>query len=302
MVPPMNRRSGKGKSKRGKPRSGRSGFASPSNPFKMQMKKRDASAGKGEKRPALHGKRDSGRWIYGRHVVEESLEGQARVHVVCVFYGQKTMYADIVERAKRRGASVRWVGKDELDRLTEGGAHQGLAAKIAEREGKSLQAFVASLSEAQKKSCVLVALDQIQDPHNFGAIARSAVCLGASGLLTTEFRSATISQTVLQTSAGAIQKIPSFRVTNLAQTLTQLKENGFWIYGADASGVDSWKATLNRPMVLVIGAEGKGIRPLVKSHCDEIVKIPQSAAGVASLNASCAASVLLYEALRQANA
>jgi 23S rRNA (guanosine2251-2'-O)-methyltransferase len=291
---------GKPKGKRGgKPPAGRR--SSPSNPFKVQAAKRRAAGKSAPARPEGRPKhKDSGRWIYGRHVVEESLEGLARVHVVCVYHGQKGAYADLIERAKRRGATVRVVPRQELDKIAEGGAHQGLAAKIAEREGKSLEAFVAGMSEAKKKGCVLVALDQIQDPHNFGAIARSAACLGAAGLITTEFRSATISQTVLQTSAGAIQKIPSFRVTNLGQSLLKLKEAGFWIYGADASGIDSWKATLNRPMVLVIGAEGKGIRPLVKSYCDEVVRIPQAAEGVSSLNASCAASVLLYEAARQA--
>jgi len=284
------------KSKRGKVRTGnRTGGPSPSNPLKMRFKKRETVA----PRTAAPKSRDTGRWIYGHHVVEESIGGQARVHMVCIFTGQRTLYADIAQRAKRKGAIVRYVTRDELGRLCESGAHQGLAAKVSEREGKSLDAFVESLSEAKKKSCMLVALDQIQDPHNFGAIARSANCFGASGLITTEFRSATITQTVLQTSAGAIQKIPSFRVTNLAQSLVKLKEAGFWIYGADAEGKSSWKVKLNRPMVLVVGAEGKGVRPLVQTHCDEMMRIPQAADSVSSLNASCAASVLLYEANRQ---
>lgn len=288
--------SGKGKSKRGKTRGARFGGPSPSNPLKMQRRLREAAPARATIPKA---QRDTGRWIYGHHVVEESLGGLVRVHMVCIDQGHKAVYRDIAERAKRLGASVRWVASGELGRLCGSGAHQGLAAKITEREGKTLDAFVQSLSAEQMKSTVLVALDQIQDPHNFGAIARSANCFGASGILTTEFRSATISQTVLQTSAGAIQKIPSFRVTNLGQTLVKLKEAGFWVYGADASGTPSWKVKFNRPMVLVIGAEGKGIRPLVKTYCNELVRIWQDERGVASLNASCAASVLLYEAARQ---
>lgn len=287
---------GKTKSKRGKIRTGsKSGGPSPSNPLKMRFKKRPST----NPRTSLPKQRDPGRWIYGHHVVEESLGGQARVHVVCIDQAQKALYGDIAESARRKGASVRFVSRNELGRMCESGAHQGLAANVTEREGKSLEGFLAGLSESKKKSCVLVALDQIQDPHNFGAIARSANCFGAMGLLTTEFRSATISQSVLETSAGAIQKIPSFRVMNLGQTLKKLKEEGFWVYGADAAGTAAWKVKLNRPMVLVIGAEGKGIRPLVKDYCDELVRVPQADASVSSLNASCAASVLLYEAVRQ---
>ncbi len=285
------------KSKRGKVRTGnKGGGPSPSNPLKMRFKKRPSITAQ---RTALPKQRDPGRWIYGHHVVEESLGGSSRVHSVCVMQGQQSIYADIIERAKRKGVKIRFLTRNELDRLCESGAHQGLAANVSEREGKSLDNFIEGLSAAQKKAAIIVALDEIQDPHNFGAIARSANCFGASAIITTEFRSATISQTVLQTSAGAIQKIPSFRVLNLGQCLKKLKEEGFWIYGADGAGSPSWKVKLNRPMVLVIGAEGKGIRPLVKTYCDELVRIPQHKDGVASLNASCAASVLLYEATRQ---
>lgn len=146
---------------------------------------------------------------------------------------------------------------------------------------------------------MLVALDQIQDPHNLGAIARSAVNLGASGLIVPERRSSPVSAVAIQSSAGAIQKIKLFRVVNLAQALERAKKAGFWVYGADASGSPCWQAVLNTPLILVVGSEGYGIRQLVRTLCDELLSIPQSAGGVESLNASCAASVLLYEIARQ---
>lgn len=239
-------------------------------------------------------------WVVGRHVVEESLAAAGRrVIQVLVFNGDRQRYGGLVSKARAVGARVVFVERRELDKVADGAAHQGLAAQVFEKNVGGLAEFLAGLSEAKKKSALIVALDEIQDPHNLGAIARSAVCLGAVALVTPERRSAPITQTVLQASAGAIQKIPTFAVGNLAQTLLKLKEQGFWVYGAAADGVPSWKARFNHPMVLVIGSEGQGMRQLVRSYCDEVVAVPQAAGGVDSLNASCAASVLLYEAARQ---
>ena len=159
--------------------------------------------------------------------------------------------------------------------------------------------FRSGLTPADKKHCLVVAMDQIQDPHNFGAIARSAVCLGAKALIYPERRTAPISQAVMQASAGAIMRLPAYSVGNLAQTLLRMKDDGFWVYGADADGKAAWDVKLNFPMVLVVGSEGEGMRPLVRSYCDEVVAVPLAEEGVASLNASCAASILLYEAARQ---
>ena len=220
----------------------------------------------------------------------------------CTSHSYSPSYAHspgLAKAAGRVGAKVRWGARKDLDQVSSGGAHQGLAAKVIEKASHGVDDFLAGLSEEQKAGTVLVALDQIQDPQNFGAIARSAVCLGARALLITERRSAPLSQAVLQASAGAVQKIPVIRVVNLSETLTRLKEAGFWIYGADPSGRPVWKVRFNFPLVLVVGSEGGGIRRLVASNCDERVAIPQAGAGVASLNASCAAGILLYEAARQ---
>ncbi|MDE2291584.1 MAG: 23S rRNA (guanosine(2251)-2'-O)-methyltransferase RlmB [Elusimicrobia bacterium] len=239
-------------------------------------------------------------WIFGRHVVEESLEAPSRrVIQLLVLAADRTRHAAVVDKARRAGARVRFVERSELDRTSRGEVHQGLAAQVFDKQVGGLTEFLSALTPADKKTCLIVALDEIQDPHNLGAIARSAVCLGARVLITPERRTAPITQTVLQASAGAIQKLPTFAVGNLAQTLLRLKDDGFWVYGADAEGKPVWGVTMNFPMVLVVGSEGKGMRPLVRSYCDELVAIPQAPGGVSSLNASCAASVLLYEAARQ---
>jgi 23S rRNA (guanosine2251-2'-O)-methyltransferase len=243
----------------------------------------------------------SGQWISGCHGVLETLRarpGSAR-ELLVVEGSRGPEIDEMVRLAQRAGARVRFVNRRELDRAAGDGRHQGVALRAALHEGESLAGLLARFPESSRKGLVLVALDQIQDPHNLGAIARSAVNLGARALIMPDRRSAPVTGTVIQASAGAIQKIPVVSVVNLSQTLERLKEAGFWVYGADAGGKAAWDTVFNTPMVLVIGSEGYGMRPLVREYCDEIVSIPQAAGGVESLNASCAASVLLYEVARQ---
>ncbi|MFH2204317.1 MAG: 23S rRNA (guanosine(2251)-2'-O)-methyltransferase RlmB [Elusimicrobiota bacterium] len=257
-------------------------------------------------RPARRGRagdfarqlKEDERWVFGRHVVEEVIDSR-RCRVLSLWAIDGDKYADLLRRVRKRGTRVSVVPKKELDRITNGGAHQGLAAKIADKPGAALEDYLEALSPAEKAKAVIVVLDQIQDPHNFGAISRSAVCLGASALVYPQRRSAPLTQAVHAASAGAISKIKTFSVVNLAQTLELFKRAEFWIYGADVAGRPLAGTRFNRPLVLVIGSEGQGIRPLVRRCCDELVSIPQAAGGVQSLNASCAASVLLYEAARQ---
>ncbi|MEK7858755.1 MAG: 23S rRNA (guanosine(2251)-2'-O)-methyltransferase RlmB [Elusimicrobiota bacterium] len=239
-------------------------------------------------------------WIGGLHAVTETLRAKPHsVKQLLIEHESKTPeIAELVKLARGGGARVIFAGVRELDRAFNG-RHQGVCAQIASNAQEGLTQFFQTLPEEAKAGMVLVALDQIQDPHNLGAIARSAVNLGATALIIPERRSAPVTPAAIQASAGAIQKIPVFTVVNLAQALEKCKENGFWIYGADAEGKTAWDSVLNTPMVLVIGSEGYGMRPLVRSLCDQLVSIPQAAAGVESLNASCAASVLFYEIARQ---
>jgi 23S rRNA (guanosine2251-2'-O)-methyltransferase len=239
-------------------------------------------------------------WIFGKRPVLEILkEGQSRVLELWLAMGQNPSQ-EAVLKARSQGIRIRTVSRRRLDQVCSGGLHQGLAIRVSNSGAKNRKDFLSSLEEFKKSRAILLALDQIQDPHNLGAIARSAACLGACALLLPERRSAPLSPTALKSSAGALQKIPVFEIGNLAQTLSNLKDKGFWIYGADSSGQPAWSVHFNHPLVLVIGSEGEGMRPLVRSQCHALVAIPQSAQGVASLNVSCAASVLLYELARQA--
>lgn len=238
--------------------------------------------------------------IAGIHAAAEALRSHPELAVeLCVSSLKDSKLRDLITLAKTAGVKVREAQRRELDRLTRGTRHQGAALRVKAPPQPDLTRYLAGLSDADKKDTVLVALDQIQDPHNLGAIARSAACLGARGLILTERHSAPVTQTVHQTSAGAISRIPVYTVVNLAQTLAKLKEAGFWVYGAGAEGEPAWTASLAYPLVLVIGSEGEGLRTLIRSSCDGLIGIPQSAKGVESLNASCAASVLLYEIARR---
>ncbi|MDE2040014.1 MAG: 23S rRNA (guanosine(2251)-2'-O)-methyltransferase RlmB [Elusimicrobia bacterium] len=249
------------------------------------------------RRPAAAGPR----WLGGIHAAQETLRanpGAARE--LWIEHEQNSpAIKEIIGLARRLGLPVRFMARRELDRATGGLRHQGVALKAGLQPTLGLEAALERLGEEDKKNLVLVALDQIQDPHNLGAIARSAVNLGARGLILPERHSAAASPAAVQVSAGALQRIALHYVVNLAEALRRCRERGFWIYGADASGRPVWEARINAPLVLVIGSEGSGLRPLTRSLCDELVSIPQAPGGVDSLNASCAASVLLYEIARQ---
>jgi 23S rRNA (guanosine2251-2'-O)-methyltransferase len=240
-------------------------------------------------------------WLWGFHSVEETLRGKpGSAKELLVEAGSKgSEVEELMRLARAAGVRLRYVDRRELDRVAGSARHQGVALRAALHEGGSLKGLLERFPAEARKGLVLVALDEVQDPHNLGAIARSALNLGAQALILPERRSAPVTAAVVSASAGAIQKLAVVDVVNLGQALARLKEEGFWVYGADAAGKPAWDAVFNTPMVLVIGSEGYGMRPLTASLCDEVVSIPQPASGVESLNASCAASVLLYEVARQ---
>ncbi|MEK7389529.1 MAG: 23S rRNA (guanosine(2251)-2'-O)-methyltransferase RlmB [Elusimicrobiota bacterium] len=205
----------------------------------------------------------------------------------------------LIKQAKDLRVPIQYMSRPELDRAVKGGKHSGVALRASYDPASTFSEWIGGLSEERKKGLVIVVLDQIQDPHNLGAIARSALQLNARCVVIPDRRSAPVTQAVIQASAGAALKIPVHRVVNIAQTLTLCKKHGFWVYGADASGKDAWDCVINTPCALVIGSEGYGMRPLVRASCDELMRVPQSEHGVGSLNASCAATALLYEIARQ---
>jgi 23S rRNA (guanosine2251-2'-O)-methyltransferase len=213
-----------------------------------------------------------GQLIYGRRPVEEAERGP---------------------RAVRRVWRAPEVSSEELERLCGSPDHQGVVAEVDPYR------YAAAESLLESKHGLLVALDQVQDPRNLGAICRSAEFAGAAGVVLPERRSAEVTATVCKASAGAVEHLPVARVRNLADWLAEAKAAGFWIWGADADASSPpWDVDLSGPTVLVLGGEGKGIRPRVAGACDGLVALP-AAGRVGSLNVSAAATALLFEAVRQ---
>jgi 23S rRNA (guanosine2251-2'-O)-methyltransferase len=219
--------------------------------------------------------REGGReFIYGRRPVTEAERGRRRVHRV---WGAPETPAE------------------ELERLCGSPEHQGVVAEVDPYP----YADPASLFEADDGQGLVVALDQVQDPHNLGAVCRAAEVAGASGVVILERRAASVTPAACKASAGAVEHLPVARVRNLADWLAEAKESGAWIYGAAADAPKRYSDLdwIGRA-VLVLGSEGKGIRPRVASRCDELVSIPTKGR-VGSLNVSVAAAVVLFEAVRQ---
>jgi 23S rRNA (guanosine2251-2'-O)-methyltransferase len=205
---------------------------------------------------------------------------------------------EIFSRARDAGVKVDAVDRERLQRLAEGGVHQGVAAEVREFDYLSLEALVAQ-AKASDRPPLVVVLDGIQDPHNLGAIIRSAHAFGAHGVVIMKDRAVGVTGVVVKASAGATSHCPVCRVTNLSRALEQLKEAGYWTVAADPEGEQAlWQAKLDGPLAVVVGAEGAGVRKGVLGHCDFRVRIPM-VGQVASLNASVSAGVLLAEVARQ---
>jgi len=205
---------------------------------------------------------------------------------------------DAIRRATHLGIPLRFEMRETLDRMAGGVPHQGLIAVVSEKPVLSLE----SLLDAGHEPALVVVLDGVEDPRNLGAILRTAEAAGADGVVLPERHSAGLSETVARASAGALEHVPVARVGNLTQALESLKARGIWVVGFDAAGTERWDAVdLARPVALVLGGEGRGIRRLVREHCDHLASIPHFG-HVGSLNVSVAAGIALYEAVRQRRA
>ena len=206
--------------------------------------------------------------------------------------------SEAMRRATRLSIPLRFEMRDTLDRMAGGVPHQGVIAVVSEKPTLSLESLLAAVREP----ALLVALDGVEDPRNLGAILRTVEAAGADGVLLPDRHSAGLSETVGRASAGALEHVKVARIGNLVQALETLKARGVWIVGFDAAGTERWDAVdLTRPVALVLGGEGRGIRRLVREHCDHLVSIPHFG-HVGSLNVSVAAGVALYEAVRQRRA
>lgn len=237
--------------------------------------------------------------IYGINPVMEALRGGRRAFELFVAGGSHDRRVEkILALAAEKGVAVRQREKGDLARLCGTDYHQGVALRVEPFPYADLADLLAQWRASGERGLLLV-LDGIQDPHNLGALIRSAACAGAHGVIIPKDRAAGVTAVVEKVSAGAIETIPVVRVANIAQTLDELKQDGFWIYGAagDASQ-PVYRQDFTGHVALVIGGEGEGIRPLVRKKCDVLVAIPIKG-GVASLNASVAGGIMLFEVVRQ---
>lgn len=238
--------------------------------------------------------------IAGRNCVKEALNSGRAIEAVLIARGGKSGSCGvIVAQAKDKGIPVKEVDSKKLDFLCGGAVHQGIAAMAAVKEYSTVEDIFATAQERGEPPFIIV-LDEIEDPHNLGAIIRTAECTGAHGVIIPKRRSAGLSYTVGKSSAGAVEYVHVARVTNIPTVIDELKERGVWVFGADMNGEDSSKTNLTGAVALVIGNEGKGIGRLVSSKCDGILSLPMKGK-INSLNASVAAGVLMYDVMRQRN-
>ena len=237
--------------------------------------------------------------VAGRNAVFETLTSGRPVNKIYIKAGlQGGSLGKIVAEAQKSTVLIEYVQPEKLDRLAPGIRHQGIVALASPVTFSSLEA-VLEQAAARNETPFLLLLDELQDPQNVGALIRSADAAGVHGVLLPRRRSCPLNMVVAKISAGAVNYVPVVQIGNIVQTLRSLKEQGFWVIGADMDGESLYfDADLDRPLVLVIGAEGKGLGRLVKENCDMLVRIPMQG-GVNSLNASAAGAILMYEVVRQ---
>lgn len=237
--------------------------------------------------------------VFGKNPVIELLKSGRPVNKV-LFLAEGPGAArnhDIVVTLQERNIPYQFVDRQSLDRLTNRERHQGILAYVAAREYVNVEDILALAKERQEDPFILM-LDEIEDPHNLGALLRTVDAVGAHGVIIPKRRSVALTGTVAKTSAGAVEHVLVARVSNLVQTLKELKKQGCWVSGAESGGKKAFEADLTGPRVLVVGSEGKGIGRLLRENCDEIISLPMKGK-VTSLNASVAGSIVLYEVLRQ---
>ena len=236
--------------------------------------------------------------IYGLHAVEEALASGT----VNKLYVEEKLRGKNVENikalARQKHVNISWTPKTELNKMTENGVHQGFVARVAEFAYAELADILTELSK--KEAATILILDELTDPHNLGSIARTADATGVDAIIIPKHRAVGITPVAVKASTGALQHVPVVRVTNLSQALDKLKDSGFWIFGTDMDGTVYSKWNTAGKVALIIGNEGHGIGQNLKKQVDEMITIPM-VGHVQSLNASVAASILMYEIFRNRN-
>lgn len=239
---------------------------------------------------------ESASFIPGRNPVIEALKSGRSINTIFI-NGDGGSLGLICKMAKEKGIVIKQVSDSKLSALSGGASHQGVVASCACAEYSSVEDILAVSAKKGSKPFIIIC-DEIEDPHNLGAIIRTAEAAGADGIIIPKRRSAALTETVYKTSAGAASWLPVARVANISSAIDTLKENGVWIYGTDAAGEDYTSADLTGSIGLVIGSEGFGIGRLVREKCDFLLRLPMCGK-ITSLNASVAAGIFMYEAVRQ---
>ena len=236
--------------------------------------------------------------IEGRNAVIEAFRAGKTIDKLFVLeHCKEGSLNTVLREAKKQGTVINYVKRERLDQMSETGKHQGVIAYIAAYEYGSVEDILKKAEDKGEQPFVII-LDDIEDPHNLGAIIRTANLAGAHGVIIPKHRASGLTATVVKASAGAINYTPVAKVTNISKTIEELKEKGLWFVCADMDGTTMYDLDLKGPIGLVIGNEGKGVSRLVKEKCDFIAKVPMFG-DIDSLNASVAAGVLAYEIVRQ---
>ncbi|RPH51630.1 MAG: 23S rRNA (guanosine(2251)-2'-O)-methyltransferase RlmB [Desulfobacteraceae bacterium] len=239
--------------------------------------------------------------LYGMHPVFEALKADRRefIEVYLVRDKDSGRYKNITDLLSLRKIPVKTVRPAQMEQMTGSAFHQGIGARVSEYPLLPFDDIIGNIKPGLPDFLIL--LDNIVDPQNLGALVRTASCVGAGGVVLTKDRSASPTPAVSKASAGALEHISLFRTTNMVNAMQKIKDKGLWVAGLDAmADMPVYDCDFKSPIALVIGGEGKGIRPLVKSNCDFLVSIPQKQ-GISSLNASVAGAVVMYEVFRQRN-
>lgn len=275
--------------------------ASGSSSRSFSSSSKDNSYNKDEKFKAIEvSENENPDLVYGHHAVEAALNGDRSIHRIWITPRMRYApdFLPLITAAKNAGAVIDEVDVKRLNQITDNANHQGIAAQVAAYEYMELDQLIVTSKEKNSQPVLIVA-DGITDPHNLGAIIRTAEALGAQGVVIPQRRAVGVTSTVAKVAAGALENLPVSRVVNLNRALAQLKSNGFWIYGTAAGvGEPVYKTQFDGAVALVIGAEDDGLSMMIQHSCDVLISIPLGGK-TESLNASVASGMVLYEVFRQ---
>ena len=235
-------------------------------------------------------------YIFGKNSVLEAIKAGREINRLIIADNlDKRFVSEIIESAKNNSIPYVFQSKKQMEKFSEKN-HQGLIAEVAAASYVEVEDILADAAKKEEDPLIVI-LSEVEDPHNLGAIIRTAYCAGAHGVVIPKRRSASLNQTVAKVSAGAAEYLPVARVSNLVQTVEKLKKEGLWLIAADMKGENLWQIDFKGPIAIVLGSEGHGIAPLLLEKCDYIAKIPIKGK-ISSLNVSAAAAVFLYEAMK----